>query len=330
MVQTSETLEQKVSQTSQVFKNRRPRKGPLLERLNFRSKTFYEELVVPPPNFAQAAKNYMLSHHLTKSRSSETGLGVASTALYNYAGGKDVLVPLEAYNTIAASPEGIAAGLCAKQQPEIVSGQYVGIILAIYFDKVDGRTKDRQGQDHSMEIATGILLSKMGRVSPAIAERYHGSNKERKVVSDGARDLLTGRKGLMQYAVFKKFEDAVIAHSGLAGAVGPEQIREAFKGADSKNLTTDLELRIKGLRPSKPYYFDGQATPPGVDYLEGDRIATQSLGQQKFNQGTVLESPFKDTQQAAEWRAQDLGSSYYIKVQFDNGRVKLLIVKPGV
>ncbi|MBI2550086.1 hypothetical protein HYV83_02795 [Candidatus Woesearchaeota archaeon] len=310
---TKTDLEQKVRKIT------RPRTGKLLGRQWRRIGFFYEEVAIVDGEFTQ-----LLNRHLSAQRGNLTAIlnaGVKWGALKSYRSGKDTM-PFHNYLTIFSCLNDTGQGLIEKKElPDKVTGAYVSILLAWYFDRVDNKTRELPSP---MYTAVTILLSELARADVSIWQKLRGTEIDNRNARIAARDLLTGRKGFIPYGVLRSYEDKVIRSLGITGIAKPEELREAFRQADMQNLETSLETGLRDLygkamaRP-KPYSFKNGETPGYIDYFVGGRVTHP-----QFGQGVVLESEAGKPLKLTGMPPAQI--SYTIKVDFGPvGSKKLLV-----
>ncbi len=307
-----------------VQKIMRPRNGKLLGRQWHRVGIFYEEVAVVDEAFIA-----LLNRHISAGRGSIAALldrGVKRDALRSYRSGKRVM-PFENYLAIASALNTTAQNnVKQKELPDSASGYYVGMLFSWYFDKIDARTRNSPSL---MSKAITLLLDELARADISIQQKLRGTEIDNRNARTNARDILTGRGGFVPYSVLRLYEGRVIRSLDIGGVTSPEELREAFRQADTKNLEssltrTCLETSLKNLSEKarmrqKPYRFENGFTPRGIDYFEGDRITHA-----QFGQGVVLESGAGKPPKLMGMQSPRI--SYTIKVDFGPAGRKGLLV----
>ncbi len=264
-----------------------PANGKLLARQKFESQRFYEELVTTGEQFKKAMEAYLNSRSKPRHPTAAAELGIGESAVRHYAKRETSRMPIKTYRGIAQK-----IGVNPDVQPDKVAGNYVGMMLAFYFDRVDKRTR---GLDDPMLEARNALIAKLAEADEDIAVKLAQSRESRHAVECDARDYLTGRGGLIPSKVFRHFEEALLAHlNGNNYAVTREQLMKAFRSADPKNLEASLETllgrfitregRLNKVREeaegvgAKPYWFVNNSTPRGIHYVAGNSILHPTFG----------------------------------------------------
>ena len=332
---------QAVTQTSSNpgQKARRIRTGKLLGRQYQSKDIFYAEFVPLSPEFVDA-----LNRHLTPLKGKMIALlgatGVTRTAVQSYLNGRSnktatngeaKLMPMANYRAIITylNSEG-ASHLEPNPTPDKVSGTYIGLLLAWYFDKANPETK---GLENPMPAATDDIVQKLAK-----AGRLEEKLQDERILHALkclARDRLTGRHGFMPHSVFIQYENAVLASFGLKYTDAElieqlrPQMREAFEGTDrrisiidghsvSAYLEASLESRLAGfagiVKNPKAYRYNDGFTPPGFNYFEGDWIMHDVFGL-----GKVVASGANVAKAATEQLRPDMSMvyEYQISVKFD-------------